>query len=1062
MIARTKIKVGGVNTSDAAIIVYKNTKEEFPLVGQEKILYLVIPTSELYIWTGQAYCKINGVLEETLSSLAERFKNYSELTNSKFAALAAQIEKVDKETKQEFIDTYAQIEIAASTQEELKRELNETLNILSNDIETYIAESQKELGDLSQALDTAQSDLSTLNQNMTSFMDDGVFTTAEIVAIGQLYNQINQSFSSLAKEYTEVVDKIESIIESSNPKDVTDFINDEFPSLNNMKSIWEDPNKEVFVNDSNIPQLVLDIHVLNKSLEDFNLQSLFRFVLELCLYISKDKKATNDERSVWQESNTYLSSQLTEFESSLRATTAAIALFDASDEIQEAVAGINSTMNGLQDQIDGQIINWNDEGLPLPLYDHNTKKWHNGTNWVDQKQTTHQGPSSEWEGKYDQHINDTYVDLTTGGAYRWCNTDVGYHWCKITDTATEEVLRKASELEGALDGKTTTFLQQEPIPPYHIGDLWIVHKDYEEYKKGEALNCIRDKKSGKFDISDWSRELIYQEEIDNQKEQIEELENIRYGGLNLLPPIALNNRQEGYFADTDRVDESQTLFDQPVYKAQKIDPGQPPICAPYTTYPRNLLWISGKAGTQYVASVYIKHENMSPLEKDFGSIKFYQSQSGETPGQILSEFKQIEKCDNWTQIYTTFTLDKDITVDDKIGIYVYAHALPNNNTDYFYASCLKLQEGNRPTPGYECTKYEAQTTLDKINLLNDDGVFQYSEKLIIRKEFEEISGKTVTSSSTSNPSLPNYDNAIGIQATGSLRKTIQSIPSDSNISTDNIKKAYTQLQYYLYQWKLYQNMSEKWGPIDINNYNKPDSGISVPEGVIKVNEGEKFSRSLLSQYFTQYYQAEQDIITQVQNQYSDQSIDDNNKKQLINVNNLIAQDRYCVMNLGSQSLSYSPLATTKLLDTNKQYVLGFKSSSNFNIDQSQYFLYLMNLDLSAGNLWNVVAGAYSYNGTGIEIINDEVKDLGNNVYEHKITFKGNVSGNTKFNSIGVVRNGFALSTYDYYLYTSDVENPAFKPGIPDIDIQALWYNLNKINEKLGSDKITLKNISKIF
>jgi hypothetical protein len=136
-------------------------------------------------------------------------------------------------------------------------------------------------------------------------------------------------------------------------------------------------------------------------------------------------------------------------------------------------------------------------------------------------------------------------------------------------------------------------------------------------------------------------------------------------------------------------------------------------------------------------------------------------------------------------------LDKDITIDDKIGIYVYAHALPNNNTDYFYASCLKLQEGNRPTPGYECTKYEAQTTLDKINLLNDDGVFQYSEKLIIRKEFEEISGKTVTPNSGSNPSIPNYDNAVGDQATGSLRKIIQSIPRGSNISTNNIKKAYT-------------------------------------------------------------------------------------------------------------------------------------------------------------------------------------------------------------------------------------------------------------------------------
>jgi hypothetical protein len=48
-------------------------------------------------------------------------------------------------------------------------------------------------------------------------------------------------------------------------------------------------------------------------------------------------------------------------------------------------------------------------------------------------------------------------------------------------------------------------------------------------------------------------------------------------------------------------------------------------------------------------------------------------------------------------------------------------------------------------------------------------------------------------------------------------------------------------------------MSEKWGPVEINNYNKPDSNISVPDDIIKVKEGEKFSRSLLSQYFTQYY-----------------------------------------------------------------------------------------------------------------------------------------------------------------------------------------------------------------
>jgi 3-methyladenine DNA glycosylase AlkD len=69
----------------------------------------------LYIWTGNAYCKINGVLEDTLSDLADKFQNNSELSNTEFAELAEQIEKMDKETKQEFIDTYAQIEMVAST-----------------------------------------------------------------------------------------------------------------------------------------------------------------------------------------------------------------------------------------------------------------------------------------------------------------------------------------------------------------------------------------------------------------------------------------------------------------------------------------------------------------------------------------------------------------------------------------------------------------------------------------------------------------------------------------------------------------------------------------------------------------------------------------------------------------------------------------------------------------------------------------------------------------------------------------------------------------------------------
>jgi hypothetical protein len=56
-----------------------------------------------------------------------------------------------------------------------------------------------------------------------------------------------------------------------------------------MKSIWEDPNKEIFINDSNISHFVSEINNNKKLFNDFNLYSLFQFVLELCLYITKDK-----------------------------------------------------------------------------------------------------------------------------------------------------------------------------------------------------------------------------------------------------------------------------------------------------------------------------------------------------------------------------------------------------------------------------------------------------------------------------------------------------------------------------------------------------------------------------------------------------------------------------------------------------------------------------------------------------------------------------------------------------------------------------------------------------
>jgi hypothetical protein len=40
-------------------------------------------------------------------------------------------------------------------------------------------------------------------------------------------------------------------------------------------------------------------------------------------------------------------------------------------------------------------------GFPLPLYDHTTNKWFDGSEWVDTVQTEHKGPSLDWIDKYD-------------------------------------------------------------------------------------------------------------------------------------------------------------------------------------------------------------------------------------------------------------------------------------------------------------------------------------------------------------------------------------------------------------------------------------------------------------------------------------------------------------------------------------------------------------------------------------------------------------------------------------------------------------------------------------
>lgn len=910
MIAKTKIKTGGVNTSDAAIIVYKNTKEELPLVGKQKILYLVIPTSELYIWTGDAYCKINGVLEDTLSNLAEKFKNDSELSSSEFAALSLRLEEVDYETQKKFIETYATIESVATSQEGVKQELNETLNLLSQNLETYREESGKELSDLATALKSAEAAIDNVNTNMGEFMKDGVFETAEIAAIGQMYNQLSQTFNTLNKEYNEAVAKIESIVDKNQNNENFDedsFFQEEFPYFLEMKNIWADEEGNALFNDANIGQYIHQLQQNKISLDSFNLNSLFNFILCLCLHLPKDKIASSDEIAVWNNANTKLTDKLNSFEECLRQTMAAIALFDANDELQEAVGNINSVMNGLQKQIDGQIINWNDKGIPLPLYDHSTNKWFDGAEWVDTVQTEHRGPSLDWDDKYDQHINDTYVDLSTGSAYRWCNTDVGYHWCKITDTATEEVLKRAAELEGALDRKTTTFLQNYPTHPYHKGDLWIVHTNYEGYKKGEILNCVTDS-IDQFDIKDWSRECTYTD--DSKADELYE----------------------------DMLSKLDTKFNSTMAEINKANKEL-----------NNLgLLINSRPTTEQLnqAIQQAKEEIQEDITEATAIIDYSFEDNKITPSEkqaLLAELREI--------------------------------------CGYLF----KLTE---------------QHTISSY-VLNRAGAFKYSQDT-----YYYINGVA-------------EDLGQEITEHGSYGSMIDLLYPDIDFSANSAD------HYDLEDQNLYNLHTALYNLITL--YNSFKIGNLTESTTISGD----LTKQQLTQAFTNYYNQEQAIIKFVQEQYSDKSVNDNNKKQLINVNNLICNNReiWVRYNTATGGYTYKPATLSKICKPN---TLTMQFNSTYSLTYNQVKVHTLKTNTSESLVWDKVEEI------GVTMSNFQKTQLGSNLYKYTIKF----ISTQDFNSIAIYFPADKQSGItEACLYEDDLTEIMFKPGIPDIDLQALWKNL---------------------
>jgi len=144
---------------------------------------------------------------------------------------------------------------------------------------------------------------------------------------------------------------------------------------------------------------------------------------------------------------------------------------------------ITTRIDGIEDQVDGNITTWFLTGAP----------------------TLTNAPAVDWntDSLKDTHLGDLYYDSATGYCYRFLKNGLIYAWAKITDSDVTEAIQKAAKAQDTADGKRRVFVVQ-PIPPYDVGDLWA------QGSAGDLMRCSVAKTEGAlYNAGDWSKASKY-------------------------------------------------------------------------------------------------------------------------------------------------------------------------------------------------------------------------------------------------------------------------------------------------------------------------------------------------------------------------------------------------------------------------------------------------------------------------------------------------------------------------------------------------------------------------
>lgn len=188
-------------------------------------------------------------------------------------------------------------------------------------------------------------------------------------------------------------------------------------------------------------------------------------------------KTTDAEKYLWcQNTVTYTDGK----------TAVSYGVSSTMDSLSNFISTTTTNIEELQKQVDGTIMTWFYNYVPLPN--------------SDNPSAIANYPASEWttDAKKEQHVGDLFYIIDdkekAGQCFRWAKIEDAYRWIIVEDVDVAKALSDAAKAQDTADGKRRVFVSQ-PTVPYDVGDLWLKDK--------ELYSCKTARKSGSYTASEW-------------------------------------------------------------------------------------------------------------------------------------------------------------------------------------------------------------------------------------------------------------------------------------------------------------------------------------------------------------------------------------------------------------------------------------------------------------------------------------------------------------------------------------------------------------------------------